>query len=154
MASKDTHGLNRRAALSTLAAAAAGAAIVAAADPVVAAPAAPGASAVGLRVANYRVTSETTRLGAVILEVANDEADRFTVLVCAKGGAQRGVAETEQLALFVRNDGSGEAPTHELHGRIVMALADLLRPHDASYAARGLLTLSERVAQHGGAVGL
>ena len=157
MASNDSSGLNRRVALSTLAAAAVGVVVVASAGQATASPGsrsgALSASAVGLRVADFEVVRESTHLGAIVLDVASPRGDSFSVLVCAKG-AERGVAETDAVALFLRNDGAGDTPTHELHGRVVMSLAELMRPLDAAYASRGLLTLSERLAKHGGAVGL
>lgn len=108
-------------------------------------PAAP--ELLGAQVNGARVTKVSPVVdGALSLELVTTQGTTFVVDVlrhhpdCAPG-----VARTESLALYLRNNGNGKMATHEEHGLATMALASHLAPVEARLSPQ-LLTFSERLA--------
>ncbi|MCS6899989.1 MAG: hypothetical protein RMJ98_13610 [Myxococcales bacterium] len=103
---------------------------------------------VGLAAGVYRVT-EVSEIyqGAFSLQLTGPGGDTFFVEVCAldeQPGAQRGPARTHHLELFVRNEGHGNAHTHEGRGLAAMALARELQHYEHVVPVGRLLPLRER----------
>lgn len=91
------------------------------------------------------------QFGAVPIVLATDAGTRFQVDVLARDDAgPAGVAQTEQLALFVANHGDGSTATDEAQGLGVMALAQRLATLGVAGMPR-LATMRERERDHRGA---
>lgn len=157
--------LNRRGALAVLGLAVAGAAVARTASAAVANDQVPaGASGaagdkgsavaipVGLAAGSYRVKAVSPlSYGGFYVQLENDAHDLCVVSVCARNktpGAAQAPAHTDNLDLFLVNEGNGSVPTHEPHGLAAMALAQSLRSFDAQLGALPLLTRSERLSRH------
>jgi hypothetical protein len=108
---------------------------------------------VGLAAGAYRVSAVgPVAFGAFHITLANETGDTFVVDVCshdAGPAALTGPAHTNRLDLFLINEGGGSSPTHEPHGLAAMALAEALKPFEAQLADVSLLTMRERLSQHG-----
>jgi len=108
---------------------------------------------VGLAAGSYRVSAVGPVLfGAFHITLANDAGDSFVVDVCAHDAGEtalQGPAHTEHLEIYLINDGDGSSPTHEAHGLAAMALAQALKPFEAKLADASLLTMRQRLSQHG-----
>lgn len=91
--------------------------------------------------------------GAFIVELARVDSPqserRARVHVCQHLGQPRGVAHTEWLDLLLMDGGSGRSPTDEELGRVVQALAWVMRQNELREGAETqiarLLTHPERV---------
>jgi hypothetical protein len=110
----------------------------------------------GVEANGYRITAVSpVQQGAFTLTLSNTQGDSFGVDVCAHDeapGAARGLSRTEHLELFLINSGSGATPTAEAHGLAVMALGPALRAHEGAVQRSSLLTLRERLDQHGSSI--
>jgi hypothetical protein len=89
-------------------------------------------------------------LGAVPVVLATEAGQRYQVDVLARDPAgPAGVANTQQLSLFVANHGDGRTATDEEQGLGAMALAEHLGAREAAgWTAPSLLTLEQRAAQY------
>lgn len=94
--------------------------------------------------------------GAIPVLMRAPDGKRFQVDVMrAEQGGPRGVAHAGPLALYLANGGAGDTPSSEAQVRGARLLAERLAQIDAERGlpeARGLLTLSERLASHRQAV--
>lgn len=101
----------------------------------------------------YRVVDVSpAHLGAHVINLSGPDGDSFAVEVCAKDsglGVARGPASTERFDLYVPNGGQGDKQTIEWHGLAVMSLAQVLANVEQGVDTAGLLTLRERLSQHG-----
>jgi hypothetical protein len=88
--------------------------------------------------------------GAVPVVLATAEGRRYQVDVLARDPAgPAGVANTQELSLFVANHGDGRTATDEEQGLGAMALAEHLGAREAAgWTAPSLLTLEQRAAQY------
>jgi 2Fe-2S type ferredoxin len=67
------------------------------------------------------------RGGAATMVLRHDDLGSARVAIRRNGGAPLGVAHTDQLDFMLMNGGSGSAHTEESVGRVLIALADVLR---------------------------
>ncbi len=106
--------------------------------------------------ADYRVEQVMpTVAGAIPVLMRAPDGSRFQVDVMRReAGGPVGIATTETLALYVSNGGAGDQPSGATHVRGARLLAARLAQIEAEQGlpARGLLTLSERLASHRQAV--
>jgi hypothetical protein len=94
--------------------------------------------------------------GAVTVRMRDAAGGTFVVDVCARddaSGTMVGPARTARYDLFVANEGDGDRPTNEDHGRAAMALAEIIRTNEQSVQLHGMLTLRDRLRLHRGRVG-
>jgi hypothetical protein len=85
--------------------------------------------------------------GAIEVRMVGADGAPFTLQVLARdasGLTARPVAETDELAIYVANNGNGWSATNEEHGLAALTLASYLAAQNAD--GRGLLSLSERLA--------
>ena len=112
--------------------------------------------AVGSHLGRWRVENMGRfHAGAVSVQLSNASGQRYFVDICARDygmGAPIPPARTDLCDLFVANEGSGHDPTIEDQGLAAMALAGVLRSNEHSADLRGLLTLRNRLANHGDCV--
>jgi hypothetical protein len=72
---------------------------------------------------------------AYVLKLAHRSGDHVEVHLCRLEGAQRGLASTEHLDLFVMNGGDGAVPSDEDLGLVVLSLARRIRENEARKGA-------------------
>ena len=109
------------------------------------------AVAVGAVLGRWTVVAvHPVHFGAVPVVLATEDGQRYQVDVLARDpGGPEGVANTQQLSLFVANHGDGRTATDEEQGLGAMALAEHLRAREvAGWSAPPLLTLHQRATQH------
>ncbi len=95
------------------------------------------------------IAVHAVHLGAVPIIVANADGSRFQVDVLARDLAgPSGVARTERFDLFIANHGDGATATEEEQGLGAMALAEVVRAHEAKADVPPLLTIGQRASQH------
>lgn len=95
------------------------------------------------------VAVHAVHLGAVPIVVANADGSRFQIDVMARDpDGPGGVARTDRFDLFIANHGDGQTATQEEQGLGAMALAEVLRAHEARAEVPTLLTMHQRAAQH------
>ncbi len=120
-----------------------------------AAAAAPGPSLeldTGTRIGRWTVVEiRPVSDGGIPVIMAGDDGVQFQVELTKRDpdpGADRPVASTEQLALYLANGGGGNTATVEEHGLGVMALGSYLgeREKHGRMQLPSLLTLRERIA--------
>jgi len=109
-----------------------------------------GAVRVGTKFARWTVTGIQAQAGALSLTVAGEDGKAFDLEVMARDSslAARPPAETDHLAVYVRNGGDGWLPTAEEQGLAAMTLADVITTQGLSGRIEGLLTHSQRIAMH------
>lgn len=91
--------------------------------------------------------------GAVVVELTQG-ARLARVHVCQHQGQPRGLAHTEWLDLLLMDGGTGQSPTEEGLGRVVRALAQVIRQNELRPGAEAqiaaLMTHGDRVARFAG----
>jgi len=89
------------------------------------------------------------RFGAIAVVMRTPEGDAFQVDVLRRDRSVAGVAETEQLSVFVANRGDGSKVTEEWQARGAKVLAHHLRRTERSGSPLPqLMTFSQRAEQH------
>ena len=94
--------------------------------------------------------------GAVTVRLHDASGSVFCVDICARDarlGAMTGPARTVHFDLFLANEGDGDRPTNEDHGRAALALAEIIRTNEQSVVLPGMLTLRDRLRLHRERVG-
>jgi hypothetical protein len=89
--------------------------------------------------------------GGVPFVLATPDGQPFQIDVLRKDarGSSEAIATTDELAVYLLNEGSGTSATHEQRGLAAMALSRALQQQGTRSASiPGLLTLAERHAQH------
>jgi hypothetical protein len=96
------------------------------------------------------VAVHPVKLGAIPVVLSTREGARFQVDVMARDPqGPSGIAETEHLALYLRNRGNGGTATNEEQGLGTIVLARELRTREAQgMSTPPLLTLRERHRRH------
>jgi hypothetical protein len=85
---------------------------------------------------------------AMLVEMATADGSRFFVEVMGRDPAFPGIAHTDQVDLYLCNQGDGASRSHEEHGLGALALARALSAREAAGAqAPQLLTLRQRAAR-------
>ena len=106
----------------------------------------------GARLARWTIVAiEPLRAGAVTVVARGEDGHDFRLEVMARDAAPlapKPPAETDRLAVYVRNGGDGWLPTVEEQGLAAMTLAQILRRNEASCSVSGLLTHAERIDKH------
>ncbi len=93
--------------------------------------------------------------GAVSVKIRSDEQHTFDLEIMARDNsalAQKPPAQTAKFAIFVVNQGDGWSPTREEQGLAAMTLAKIVEKNEAAVELPGLLTHSERLRRHSGAL--
>jgi hypothetical protein len=94
--------------------------------------------------------------GAITVRLRDASGGLFCVDICARDaavGAKAGPARTARYDLFLANEGDGDRPTNEDHGRAAMALAEIIRTNEHGVQLQGMLTLRDRLSLHRDRVG-
>lgn len=104
----------------------------------------------GSKIARWTIKSvRPIQDGALSVLVTDNTGHEFTLDVLARDLnplAPRAPAETEGLAIYVRNGGNGWLPTAEEQGLAAMTLAHFLSTNGRGSHIPGLLSMSERLA--------
>jgi len=89
----------------------------------------------GGRIAQWTLVSVGgIEAGAIAVEMATAQGERFVVELLRRDPALPGVAETAQVGLYLRNFGAGRRRSVEEHGLGAMALAQALAAREAAGA--------------------
>lgn len=91
------------------------------------------------------------RLGAASVTLKTRGGWTFQVDICQKGAGRNAfppVASTDQYDLFVANNGQGIKPTDAQLGRMVRALAKVIRANEPKTPSLAVLSLRERLQRY------
>jgi hypothetical protein len=89
-----------------------------------------------------------------LFQSEKDSENMTSIHICAKGNEQRGIASSTLLDLILMDGRSGEEPTQEDLGRVVLGLAHRIQKNEMQLQAdlSGLASLQsheERVYRYG-----